>query len=78
MEEEIGFLGHLYSTDVRRGLAPLQKLDQAQFKTLLQNVVRYIQAEEPNANELRAAFKGLTLWKEGDAGKDFDMVVLLF
>lgn len=36
MDEEIGFLGHLYSTDVRRGLSPLQKLDQPQFRALLQ------------------------------------------
>lgn len=87
MDEEIGFLGHLYTADVKRGLAPLQRLDQGQFRALLQvhlplpplpcppplsalaalpgwaltcaqNVVRYVQAEEPSATELRAAFKG--------------------
>lgn len=36
MDEEIGFLGHLYTADVKRGLSPLQKLDQVQFRALLQ------------------------------------------
>lgn len=35
-DDEIGFLGHLYTADVKRGLPSLQKLDQAQFRALLQ------------------------------------------